>query len=182
MKHYEASVTISAPAEDLFAYVDDHARFSSHMSQSSWLTGGGRMEISVDEGRGQQVGSHIRMSGKVFGIRLFLDEVVTRYDPPRGKTWATVGDLRLLVVGHYRMSIEVEPRDCSSLLRVAIDYDLPPKNAWLGRLLGRAYAKYCVRQMVKGAQGHYAKLASSVVSSVVRKDHQAEDSKRSVRR
>ncbi len=161
MKHYEASVTINAPAEDLFAYVDDHARFSSHMSQSSWMMGGGSMEVSVDEGRGQRAGSHIRLSGKVFGMKLSLDEVVTRHDPPRGKTWETVGELRLLVVGHYRMSIEIEPRDRSSVLRVAIDYDLPPKNAWMGRLFGKTYAKYCVRQMVKGAQGHFAEPRGS---------------------
>jgi Polyketide cyclase / dehydrase and lipid transport len=161
MKHYEASVMINAPAKDLFAYVDDHARFSSHMSRSSWLMGGGRMEVLVDDGRGQKAGSHIRLSGKVFGMKLFLDEVVTRHDPPRGKTWETVGDLRLLVVGHYRMSIEVEPRDGNSLLRVAIDYDLPPKNEWLGRLFGKAYAKWCVGQMVKGVQDHFAKPRGS---------------------
>jgi len=172
MKHYEASVAINAPAEDLFAYVDDHARFSSHMSRSSWLMGGGRMEVSTDEGRGQKAGSHIRMSGKVFGVRLFLDEVVTRHDPPRVKTWETVGDLRLLVIGHYRMNIQVEPRDRNSVLHVSIDYDIPPKNAWLGRLLGKAYAKWCVRQMIKGPQDHFAKR---------RRADEAEDSERRVR-
>lgn len=171
MNHYEASVLINASAEDLFAYVDDHARFSSHMSRSSWLMGGGRMEFSVDEGRGQKVGSHIRLSGKVFGVRFFLDEVVTRHEPPRGKTWETVENLRLLVIGHYRMSIEVEPQNRRSLLRVSIDYDMPFKNAWLGRLFGNAYAKWCVGQMINGAQDHFAKLG---------RDQEAEDSKRSV--
>lgn len=39
--------------------------------------GGGKMETWVDKGKGQKVGSHIKMSGKVFGINLFLDEVIT---------------------------------------------------------------------------------------------------------
>ena len=154
-RHYESHVLINAPAEDVFAYIDDHAHFSSHMSESSLMMGGGRMDISLDNGRGREVGSHIRLSGKVFGFTLFLDEVVTRREPPRIKVWETVGDLRLLVIGHYRMSIEVEPQEGNSSLLVSIDYDLPFTNAWPGRLFGGIYAKWCVGQMVKGTRDHF---------------------------
>ncbi len=159
LRHHEDSAWIDGRAEDVFAYIDDHTRFSAHMGQSSWMMGGGRMATSVDDGHGQKVGSHIRMSGKVFGVTLFLDEVVTRHEPPRLKTWETVGDLRLLVIGHYRMSVEVEAREAHSLLRVSIDYDLPPTNVWLGRLFGETYAKWCVQQMIKGARDHFATQA-----------------------
>src|SRR3989344_5777268 len=154
-KHYEDSMLIPAPAEELFAYIDDHTRFSSHMSQSSWMMGGGHMDVSVDEGRGQKAGSHIRLSGTAFGIKLFLDEVVMPHEPPRIKTWETVGNLKLLVVGHYRMGIEITPRGPGSLMRVYIDYDLPTPNAWLGRLFGGMYATWCVGQMIKGAEGQF---------------------------
>jgi len=154
-RHHENMALIPASAEELFAYIDDHTRFSSHMSQSSWMMGGGRMDVSVDEGRGQRVGSHIRLRGTAFGIQLYLDEVVTRHEPPHLKEWETVGDLRLLVVGHYGMGIEIEPRGGTSLLRVYIDYGLPAKNAWLGRLFGRMYAKWCVGQMIKCAGGQF---------------------------
>ena len=154
-RHYENTALIPASAQEVFAYIDDHTRFSSHMSKSSWMMGGGRMDVSVDEGRGQRVGSHIRLSGTAFGIQLYLDEVVTRHEPPRLKEWETVGDLILLVVGHYRMGIEITPRGPGSLMRVYIDYDLPTTNAWLGRLFGGMYAKWCVGQMVKGAEGQF---------------------------
>lgn len=78
--------------------------------------GGGRMETMVDEGRGQKIGSHIRLSGKAFGISVALDEVVTRYEPPRFKTWETVGTPKLLVIGHYRMGIEITPRDSTPFI------------------------------------------------------------------
>lgn len=156
-RHYEDSSLISARAEDLFAYIDDYAHLSSHMSESSWMMGGGRMNASVDDGNGQRVGSHIRLSGKAFGIRLFLDEVVTRREPPFIKIWDTVGDLRLLIVGHYRMGIEVEPQEGNSWLRVYIDYDLPATNAWLGWLFGGIYAKWCVQQMLKDTRTHFAR-------------------------
>ena len=155
LKHYETTTLISAPAEELFAYIDDHTRFSSHMSQSSWMMGGGHMDISVDDGRGQKVGSHIRLSGKVFGIKLFLDEVVTQHKPPHMKTWETVGIPKLVVVGSYRMGIEIKPQNTNSLLRVFIDYDLPTTNIWLGQLFSGFYAKWCVRQMIKEAHDYF---------------------------
>ena len=154
-RHYEKTALIPAPAEELFAYIDDHARFSSHMNKSSWMMGGGRMEVLVDDGKGQKVDSHIRLSGTAFGIKLFLDEVVTRHEPPSIKTWETVGDLRLLVVGHYGMGIEITPQGSDSLMRVYIDYDLPTTNVWLGRLFGGMYAKWCVAQMIGGAQNQF---------------------------
>lgn len=155
-RHYENSVLISANAEKIFAYADDITHFSSHMSSSSWMMGGSRMDISFDAGRGQEVGSHVRMGGKALGVRLFLEEVITRREPPHIKSWETVGTPKLLVIGHYRMNVEIEPRESGSLLRVSIDYNLPTTNAWLGKLFGGFYARWCVEQMIKGARSHFA--------------------------
>lgn len=154
-RHYEDSVSIPAGAAEVFAYIDDHARLSSHMNKSSWMMGGGRMDTSVDAGRGQETGSHIRMNGKVFGITISLDEVITHREPPRVKIWETVGTPKLLVVNHYRMRVEIEPQNNGSLLHVSIDYNLPTRNAWLGKLFGGYYAKWCVQQMIKDACSYF---------------------------
>jgi hypothetical protein len=76
MRFQESTGFVSAPAEQVFDFVDDHSRLSSHMSRSSWMMGGGRMDLVLDAERGRSVGSRIRLEGKAFGIRLFLDEVV----------------------------------------------------------------------------------------------------------
>ena len=115
------------------------------------------MEISVDDGYGRKVGSHIRLKGIAFGIKLSLDEVVTRYEPPLLKTWETVGIPKLLVIGQYSIGIEIKPQNTNSFLRVFIDYDLPITNAWLGQLFSGIYAKWCVQQMLKGASAHFTK-------------------------
>ena len=49
------------------------------------MMGGGGMRIELDDQKGQAVGSHIRLVGTAFGLRLFLDEIVTRRDPPTHK-------------------------------------------------------------------------------------------------
>jgi hypothetical protein len=152
-RHRERDQFVAAAPEEVFAFVDDHARFSSHMSESSWMMGGGRMSVELDEARGQAEGSHIRLSGRVFGVRLYLDEVVTRRTPPTDKVWATVGAPRLLVIGAYEMGVQITPEDGGSHVRVFIDYELPKGWAtyWLGRLFGGFYAKWCVDQMLRGA-------------------------------
>ena len=151
-RHFEGSAFIDASPEDVFAFVDDHSRFSSHMNESSWMMAGGRMSVELDEAKGQAVGSHIRLSGRVFGVSLYLDEVVTRREPPTNKVWETVGAPRLLVVGAYSMGVQITPEQSGSRLRVFIDYQLPdgPVTYWLGRLFGGLYARWCVDQMLTG--------------------------------
>lgn len=160
-RHYEESVLISKSAEEIFAYLDDHNNLSSHMNDSSWMMAGSRMETSIDAGHGRNVGSHIKMSGKIFGINLFLDEIITQREPPRIKVWETVGDVRLLIIGHYRMKVEIKPEENRSLFVVSIEYNLPDRNVWLGWLFGGFYAKWCVKQMIKGVSEYFSQKSNS---------------------
>jgi len=156
-RHSEGTAQIAASAADVFAFIDDHKRLASHMDKSSWMTGGGRMSVMIDSRRGQAVGSHITMSGRAFGLRIFLDEVVTSHEPPHRKTWETVGAPKLVVVGRYGMGFDIRERGDVSSLRVWIDYDLPPQR-WLGRLFGSAYAKWCVSQMINDTRDHFEEV------------------------
>lgn len=159
LNHYfENKVTISAPAEKVFNFADDNKNFSAHMNSSSWMMGGGKMETKVDEGHGQRVGSHIRMKGNAFGIKLSLDEVVTKHQPPRNKEWATVGKINLMVIGHYILGFDIKPMQTSSEMKVYIKYELPNsiKTRWLGYLFGDLYAKWCVNQMIKAVRNYFS--------------------------
>jgi hypothetical protein len=157
-RHEEHSAAINASAERVFDLLDDQTRLTEHMSKRSWKLGWGKMETVLDAQQGRSVGSHIVLRGRVFGMRLFLDEVVLMREPPLKKIWETVGDLRLLVIGSYRMGFYLTPDGTKAQLRVAIDYELPTKGIarLLGRLFGRPYAKWCTRQMVRDAQHSFA--------------------------
>ncbi len=157
-RHYEESAILPARANDIFSYVDDFSRLSSHMSRSSAMMMGGGMDMSFDAARGQAVGSHVGMKGRVMGIDVFLEEVVTEREPPRHKAWETVGSVQLLVIGNYRFGFDIMDGNNASELRVFIDYDLPatPASRWLGYLLGKMYAKWCVQQMLNSARDHFA--------------------------
>lgn len=156
-KHYEEIVKVLADTKTVFTFADNPANFSSHMNESSWIMGGSKMETQTDDGKGQQIGSHIIMKGNVFGINLFLDEVIIQHEPPYKKAWETVGKIDLAVIDHYKLGFEITPADNYSLLKVYIDYNLPNswKTRWLGVLFGEMYSKWCVRQMSHGVKEYF---------------------------
>jgi len=149
--HREATAGIAASPQDLFACLDDHRRLAAHKKNPSLMMAGATMRIATDSQRGQAVGSWIRLEGRVLGIALSVEEVVSDYKPPVLKTWQTRGEPHLLLIGQYRMGFELAPGEGKTQLRVWIDYNLPSgvPGRWLGRLLGAVYADWCVTRMVK---------------------------------
>jgi hypothetical protein len=156
-RHYEGKVFVGAPIEDVFSHIDDHRRLSSHMNRSSWMMGGGRMDIQADEDRGQRVGSKIRLAGTVCGLRLSVEEIVTERAFPYRKTWKTIGQPRLLIIDHYQMGFELAPDGAGSMLRVFIQYVLPSRGCghWLGLLFANYYARWCTNKMLNDTVLHF---------------------------
>jgi len=156
-RHYEGNAIVGAPIEDVFNHIDDHSRLSSHMNRSSWMMGGGRMDIQVDEGRGQKIGSKIRLAGIVCGIRLSVEELVTERAVPYRKTWETIGQPRLLIIGHYQMGFELSPDSAGTMLRIFIDYALPERGwgRWLGIVFANYYARWCTDKMLNDTVRHF---------------------------
>jgi hypothetical protein len=156
--HDECIVEVPASAEDAFAHLDNHSRLSGHMSKSSWMMLGSHMDVHVDAGKGQRVGSVIRLDGRVLGLPLRVEEVVIERTPSVKKAWETIGNPELLVIGPYVMGFEIMPSGVQSKLRVFIDYDLPQTGfgRWLGPWLGPFYARWCTREMAQDAKAHFS--------------------------
>jgi hypothetical protein len=165
--HDESAALANAPIERVFAYLDDPKALAAHMGESSMMMMGSRMSIDVDADDGREVGSKIRMHGRMMSIPLSLEEVITERQVPNKKAWETIGTPNLLVMAHYRMGFELTPKGNASLVRVFIDYSLPagPPGSWLGRLLGGVYARWCTKQMADGAARHFNSAAAQHASS-----------------
>lgn len=150
---HEASAEIAATAEALFDHLDDPMHLAEHMTRPSPMMAGAAMRLDTDAGRGRALGSVIRMQGRVLGIPLQVEEAVTEREPPWRKTWETLGEPRLLVIGAYRMGFTLAPRGAATRLSVWIDWALPERAParWLGRLFGPAYARWCVNRMLADA-------------------------------
>jgi hypothetical protein len=154
--HYEISVRLDVTPATAFAYLDDFRRLSAHMEKASAMMLGSRMRITCDEGEGRAIGSNIHMEGRLFGIAISLDEVVTRRHPPWEKAWKTVRT-KLVVIGRYVLGFQLSSDGAGSGLRVHIDYELPDGGSarWLAKWLGEAYARWCVRRMTRDAVRHF---------------------------
>ena len=173
--HAERHGRIQAPAGRVFAHLDDHRRLSAHMSRRSWRMGWGRMTLHLDELSGRAAGSRMRLEGRVLGVRLSLEEVVTEHTPPTRKVWVTVGTPRLLVIGAYRMGFALAPagvgadRDRAEelTLTVFIDYAMPTRglSRLLGRIFGHWYARWCTARMVADAQAAFTPVTAASTAS-----------------
>lgn len=155
--HDESTALTKAPVDRVFTYLDDPKALAAHMGESSMMMMGSRMSIDVDAHDGRVVGSKIRMHGRMMGIPLSLEEVITERQVPSRKVWETIGAPKLLIIAHYRMGFELTRKGDASQVRVFIDYSLPTAapGSWLGRLLGGVYARWCTKQMADDAARHF---------------------------
>jgi hypothetical protein len=165
-RHYEKTVIVPAAPGELFEQLDDIRRLGNHMSEPSLMMMGGNMSYELDAAAGRAPGSVIRISGRVLGMRLFAEEVVTVHEAPRRKSWEARGPARLLVIGRYGMGYEIAAAGTGSRLRVFIDYVLPDTfvAGLAGLLFGDSYARWCVDRMVEDAQRHQASVSNSAAS------------------
>lgn len=104
--------------------------------------------------RTRAVGSRFGFRGRILGILLWVDEVVTIRDPPMRKIWESIGELHLWVIGCYKMGFELTAEPSGTNLRVFIEYERGFPRL-MGILLGGTYARWCTRQMVADAQKHF---------------------------
>jgi hypothetical protein len=165
--HQEASADIGADIDQVFAYVDDPRHLAGHMETSSPMMAGSSMQIEVDERGGRGMGAHIRMTGRALGFPLSLDEAVVVYEPPRHKAWETLGEPRLLILGGYRMGVDLQPLTGMTRLRVWIDYAWPAGGVprLLGRLLAASYARWCTKQMLRSCRDRFKPVAIKLITT-----------------
>lgn len=162
--HDEVVVGVNAPPAALFDHLDDQERLAAHMNKPSMMMLGGRMFYEFDALRGRAVGSVIRMGGAFLGLKLIVEEVVTKHQSPHLKVWETRGAPRLIIIGRYRMGFEIATEEGGAKLRVFIDYDHPSGliGRMLGFLLAPIYARWCVERMAKDARLHFRSEPSNL--------------------
>ncbi|MDX8434769.1 MULTISPECIES: SRPBCC family protein [Mesorhizobium] len=161
----ETIVGIECAAETVFAYLDDHRHLGAHMSTSSWMMLGSKMHYEFDAGEARLIGSKFGFHGKILGIALSAEQVVTIRTPPKLKVWESIGAPSLWVIGRYRMGFEIVPEARGSRLRVFIEYDLPEAepSRWLGLIFANAYARWCTGRMAKDAARYFATAGAQAV-------------------
>jgi hypothetical protein len=105
------TVEIRAPAEAVFAHVDDIRNLGWHMTgRSSMAMMGLRLKLEISSDQVTGLGATYRYSGTMLALSIEFSESVTKYLPPRLKVWRTIGEPRLLIIASYDMRLAVDPR------------------------------------------------------------------------
>lgn len=91
--HHRSEVNVAVDVHKRFAYLDDHRRPAGRMEKPSLMMAGATMQVSADALTGQAVESVIRITGRVLGVNLGVDEVVTERSSPSRKTWRSAAHL-----------------------------------------------------------------------------------------
>jgi Polyketide cyclase / dehydrase and lipid transport len=150
------TIEIRAPAEAVFAHVDDIRNLGWHMtSQSSMAMMGSRLKLEILSDRSTGPGATYRYSGTMMGLPIDFSEAVTKYAPPSEKVWRTIGEPQLLIIASYEMRVAVERLSQSSArLTSSIGYELPRSAFWriVGLLLARPYSRWCLRRMLRDSR------------------------------
>jgi Polyketide cyclase / dehydrase and lipid transport len=160
-RRLEETTTVAVPPARVFAWLDDPRNTGWHMSRPSLAMLGGALQVERLSAMATGEGATYRSWARVLGLRIDFTTIVVRWVADREKVWRTIGDPRLIVIGHFEMRFGVDPIDGGARLTMALDYELPSRG--FGRLLGRAlaapYAKWCLRRMCRDARtvlGHAA--------------------------
>ncbi len=155
--HQRSEVKVVANPYRLFALLGDHRRLAARMEKPSMKMAGATMRVETDALKGQSDGALIRITGRVLGGNLALEEVVTERVPPFRKTWEARGEPPLLVIGAHRMGFAISPEADRSRLLVFINYQLLPRGfaRALGLIFGHGYAAWRTWRITADAATHF---------------------------
>jgi hypothetical protein len=85
--YFQSVASVTAPAAEVFDYLDDPAHLTAHMDKPSWMMAGGSMHLTLDAAQGKAPGARMRLAGRMLGIALSLEEEVTERVAPVRKSW-----------------------------------------------------------------------------------------------
>ena len=148
--HFEQAIDIKARPQDVFAFVDDIHHTGWHMEKSSMPMMGGKMEVEILSKNRTGLGAAYRWTGRVLGMPIDFSETVVKYAKDKERVWRTIGEPKIIIIGHYEMGFKLTTIQRSTRLTIYISYELPKPlfGKFLGWLLSGWYSKWCLKKYV----------------------------------
>ena len=150
MKTYSKEIIIQSSPEKVFNQMDDFSKTGMHMSESSMMMMGSKLNLQQLSSNATGIGAKYRWYGKMMGMTIDFEEAVTKWQPPTLKEWETIGEAKIIIMSWYRMWFEIFPDQRGTLAKLSISY-LPPKE-WYYKILSfffaRWYCRWCLNNML----------------------------------
>ncbi len=142
MKTYQKEIIINSSPEKVFSQMDDFSKTGMHMSESSIMMMGSKLNLEQLSTNPTGIGAKYRWYGKMMGMTMDFSEEVTKWQPQALKEWEIIGDAKIIIMSWYRMWFEITSSGRNAKAKISISY-LPPKE-WYFKILSFLFAKwYC---------------------------------------
>ena len=163
MKTLSRKESFSAPAEQVFKTIDDLGVTGMHMTESSLMMMGSKLDLQFLTFNKTGFGSRYRWHGKMMGLTMDFTVAVTKWIDGVEKIWETVGNPKLIIYWWYRMRLVVTESNGRTEAALSISYEKPKGffNLILCFLFADWYCRWCLKKMLddaKDALTHYSPM------------------------
>ena len=155
MKTISKIETYNASPEIVFHYIDDLGVTGMHMTQSSAMMMGSKLNLEYLTPNHTGPGSRYRWTGTMMWMKMDFTVEVTKWIPGVEKTWETIGEAKMIIYSWYRMHLQVSQKDKLTTAELSITYEKP--KGWvlnvISFLFADLYCRWCLKNMLRDA-GH----------------------------
>ena len=150
MKTIERTEIFNATPEQVFKCIDDLGVTGMHMTRSSMMMMGSKLNLKFLTENHTGLGSSYRWTGKMMGLKMDFTVEVTKWIPPKEKVWKTIGKTKLIIYSWYRMQLIILPtlNGCKAGLSISYEKSKGFFSKILSFLFADWYCKWCLRKML----------------------------------
>src|SRR4249920_1689609 len=149
MKTIMRNMFISASPAKVFAMIDDLSVTGMHMTKSSAMMMGSKLNIEYLTANHTGLGSKYRWTGSMMGMKMDFTVEVTKWVEGVEKVWETIGESKMIIYSWYRMHLLVYPRGNVTQAELSITYEKP--KGWFAKIVSFLFAdwycKWCLKKM-----------------------------------
>jgi len=133
----------NSSTDDVFKKLDDLSVTGNHMTNSSAMMMGNKLELTYLTPQHIGLGSKYRWRGKMMGIPMDFTVVVTKWVKDKEKIWETIGESKLIIYSWYKMMLRIDPVKEGTHVTLSIGYQRP--RFFLLKIISLLFADlYCI--------------------------------------
>jgi hypothetical protein len=153
MKTLSRTEFYDASPSEVFKVIDDLGVTGSHMTESSMMMMGSKLQLEYLSPNHVGLNSKYRWRGKMMSIPMDFTVLVTQWNEGKHKVWETIGDPKLILYSWYRMELRVEETEHQTKAILSITYKRPKQffSKVLSFLFADIYCAWCLRKMLHDA-------------------------------
>jgi 2TM family of unknown function (DUF5676) len=150
MKTLTKTIVINSTPERVFETVDDLGVTGMHMTQSSAMMMGSKLNLEYLSENHTGLGSKYRWTGKMMGMKMDFTVIVAKWIKGAEKIWETVGEAKMIIYSWYQMRLFLSQTENKTVANLSITYKKPksPFLKFISFLFADWYCKWCLKNML----------------------------------